>query len=630
MKALLLIIVPFVGYLLAYRLYGRFLAERIFNLREDAPVPSKELADGQDYVPTAKGIIFGHHYTSIAGTGPIVGPAIGIIWGWLPALVWVIVGSIVMGAVHDFGALVVSLRNEGRSISEVAARYVGPRMRTVFFLIVFFELWVVIAVFCLVIAILFNRYPQSIFPVWMEIPIALALGWAIYRRGANVVVATVAAVAAMYATVLLGHWIAPGQNCLSIGTWAVILLVYASIASTLPVTTLLQPRDYINAWQLFIAMGLLLAGAVASGLFGGLEIVAPYYNPAPAGAPPIWPFLFVTIACGAISGFHSLVASGTSPKQISNERDALFVGYGSMLMEAALATLVIVAVAAGIGMHYRGEGAVMPFDEAAVTARIEAVEAAEPEATQIEVERFRAVEDGREVEKARVSPVFTGRPAWKKHYGSWGAAQGLVSKVEAVVRGSANMMTMIGVPRTLGIIIMGVFIASFAGTTLDTATRLQRYVIAEFARSWKLPLLGGRAAATGVAVVTAAGLVFITGSGGKGALQLWPMFGAVNQLLAALALLVVTVYLKRRGGAKFLVTALPCAFMLVMTLWAMITKEVEFITNPGGAYSPVRRAVLVGFNSAVLLLSGWVAVESVCAFFRAPPGEAAADASETS
>jgi carbon starvation protein len=591
MNAVLLIVVPFVGYLIAYRLYGRFLAEKIFNLRPDAPVPSRELEDGQDYVPTRKGVIFGHHFTSIAGTGPIVGPAIGIIWGWLPALIWIFVGSIVMGAVHDFGTLVVSMRNEGKSLSEVAARYVNGRVRSIFFLIVFFELWIVISIFALVIAILFNMFPQSIFPVWMEIPIAVALGWAIYKKRANVVAATCLAVVAMYVTVVLGHWVYPtlpkggffGGRLPLTGAWAVVLLAYAFVASTLSVTTLLQPRDYINAWQLFVAMGLLVVGALASGLFGGMDVIAPAWNPTPRGAPSLWPFLFVTIACGAISGFHSVVSSGTSPKQISSERDTLFVGYGSMLMEGALAVLVVCAVAAGIGMRYE-------------------------------------VKEG-----GQVVEVLSGGAAWNHHYASWDAAKGLGSKVNAVVIGAANMLETIYIPRELGIIVIGVFIASFAGTTLDTATRLQRYVVAELGATLKMSFLGNKYAATAVAVVTAAVLVFVTGASGSGALTLWPMFGAVNQLLAALALLLVTVYLKRKGGLKYLVTALPCVFMLVMTLWAMGLKEIEFLRTLAADFDPatdpakvakLKHGFLVFFNSSVLLLALWMTVESVLTFFR--------------
>ncbi len=587
MDALLIVVVTFVGYLVAYHTYGRYLARKVFLLDDSAEPPSLRLADGTDYVATRRGIIFGHHYTSIAGTGPIVGPAIGIIWGWVPALVWVFVGSIVMGAVHDFGALVVSLRHDGKSLSEVADRYVGPRARTIFFLVVFFELLVVIAIFGVVIAGIFTIFPGSVLPVWLQVPLAVGLGAAVYRWKANVVLATAVAVLAMYATVWIGHlpavqahsrmedWIGfvfrGDWKPEATAAWVVLLLVYAFVASTLSVTVLLQPRDYINAWQLFIAMGLLVVGVAASAVWGGLEIVAPAVNLGPQGAPPLWPFLGVTIACGAISGFHCLVSGGTSSKQLARETDAQFVGYGSMLLEGALAVLVIVAVAAGIGMAYETAG----------------------------------------------GEVLTGPAAWNKHYASWGAAEGLPQKVAVVVRGSANMLDQIGIPKEVGLVIMGVFIASFAGTTLDTATRIQRYVLSELAGTFRLKALGNKYVATLIAVGTAGALAFGTGASGKGALTLWPMFGAVNQLLAGLALLLITIYLRRRGTWGYLLTLFPCLFMLVLTVWAMIWKEVEFVTKPvSEAFPAYQKYVLIVLNAAILLLALALAVESFIAVAR--------------
>ena len=599
MDTILLMVVPFVGFIAAYFIYGRYLARKIFKLDPNALVPSEEFEDGKDYVPTRRAIIFGHHYTSIAGTGPIVGPAIAIIWGWIPAVLWVVFGSIFMGAVHDFGALVVSLRNQGKSISEVAGKYIGPRVRLIFFFIVFFELWIVIAIFALVIGILFSMYPQSVFPVWMEIPIAILLGYAVYKRGGNVKLFTLIAVVAMYVTVVLGHWLPVRLVDLNIqgmkdaqalwafhlpvtGLWSIILLVYAYVASILPVTALLQPRDYINAWQLFVAMALLILGTVFSAFSGGLHIVAPSFQAAPMGAPPLWPFLFITIACGAISGFHCLVASGTSSKQLRRESDALFVGYGSMLLEGALAILVIVAVAAGIGMGLKaGQG--------------------------------------------DAAQILTGSAAWQHHYASWDAAEGLAAKVGAFVDGSANMLKSIGIPGEIGIIIMGVFVVSFAGTTLDTATRLQRYVISELATDLKLKPLANRWTATSIAVVTAGLLVFATGAGGKGALELWPMFGSVNQLLAALALLVVTMYLRSRGNRLSLVTIIPCALMLVMTLYALAFKEVDFISaalsvareaTPEALKIRNRNIMLACINGAVGVLAVWMTIETVATFLK--------------
>ncbi|MGD8787037.1 MAG: carbon starvation protein A [Phycisphaerales bacterium] len=567
MDTLLLMLVCGAGYLVAYHTYGRFLAKKIFKLDKDVPVPSKELEDGIDYVPARKGIIFGHHYTSIAGTGPIVGPAIGIIWGWLPAIIWVFFGAIFMGAVHDFGALVVSMRNEGKSLSEIAAKYINMRVRFIFFAVVFLSLLIVIAIFGVVIATVFTRFPSAVVPVWLQIPIAVALGFAVYKKTANVAIATTIAVIGMYLCIALGSKVpielGTALGLPSTGLWVIILLVYAWVASTLPVTTLLQPRDYINAWQLFIAMGLLVGGAVVASLSGNLPLVAPRVNSMlPEGTPPIWPFMFVIIACGAISGFHSLVASGTSSKQISKEPDCQFVGYGSMLLEGFLATLVLICVAAGIGMALK-------------------------------------LDNG---------TILTGQAAWQHQYSTWIGAKGLSDKIAPVVIGAANMMGKLGLPEAVGITLMGVFIASFAGTTLDTSTRIQRYVISELATDLRIPLMANRWVATSFAVLTAAGLAFATGADGTGAMKLWPLFGSANQLLAALALLLVTIYLKRKGGLKFIVTVIPCIIMLVITSWAMVKNEIRFYEQGNW--------LLVVIGGGIFALAIWMTFEALITFFK--------------
>lgn len=562
MDTLLLMVGCGVGFIIAYHTYGRFLARKIFKLDANAAVPSKELEDGVDYVPTRKGIIFGHHFTSIAGTGPIVGPAIGIIWGWLPAVLWVLLGSIFMGAVHDFGTLIVSMRNQGKSISEAAAKYINARVRFIFFGIVFLSLLLVIAVFGVVIATVFTEFPSAVIAVWLQIPIAIGLGFAVYKRNANVLIATAVAVAAMYLCIAIGSWLPIELPTVlgipSTGLWVIILLIYAWVASTLPVTTLLQPRDYINAWQLFIAMALLAGGATLASVSGKLPLVAPAINTQiPPNTPPIWPFMFVIIACGATSGFHSLVASGTTAKQIAKEPDSLFVGYGSMLLEGALAVLIIICVGAGLGMALK-------------------------------------LDDG---------TILTGQAAWQHQYGTWIGAKGLSDKIAPVVIGAANMMETLGLPRIVGVTLMGVFIASFAGTTLDTSVRIQRYVISELANDLKIPFLANKWNATTFAVLTAAGLAFATGADGKGAMILWPLFGSANQLLASLALLVITLYLKRKGGLKFLVTALPCIVMLTITSWAMVENEKMFMRNQDW--------LLVVIGAVIFLLAAWMIVEAV-------------------
>lgn len=569
MNALLLLIVCGVGYVVAYHTYGRFLARKIFELDPAAPVPSKELQDGIDYVPTPKGIVFGHHYTSIAGTGPIVGPAIGIIWGWVPAILWVFFGSILMGAVHDLGSLVVSMRNQGKSLSEIASKYINVRVRFIFFAVVFLTVMIVIAVFGVVIAAVFTRFPTAVVPVWLQIPIAVALGHFVYKRGAGVVASTALAVALMYLTIAVGSWLPLTVGTIfglpATGFWVIVLLVYSWVASTLPVTVLLQPRDYINAWQLFIAMALLAVGTLVAAQTTGLPMVAPPFNDSvPTNTPSIWPAMFVIIACGAISGFHSLVASGTSPKQLRSESDSLFVGYGSMILEGALAVLVLICVGAGIGLFLEVDG----------------------------------------------GTVLSGKPAWLHYYSVWIGDKGLSDKLAPVVEGAANLMATLGLPLTVGATVMGVFIASFAGTTLDTAVRLQRYVIGELAVDLKTPQLSNRWTATTLAVVTAAALAFATGTDGTGAMRLWPLFGSANQLLAALALLVITIYLKHRGGRKYLVTAVPCIIMLTVTNWAMIENELRFYKTGNW--------LLVVIGAFIFALSLWMTVEAAITFIKVP------------
>jgi len=565
MGALLIMLLTFVGFIIMYQLYGKYIGRKIFALSGEAKVPSVEMEDGADYVPTRKEIIFGHHFTSIAGTGPIVGPAIAIIWGWVPALLWIFIGSVIMGAVHDFGSLIISMRNQGKSIAEYTSKYVNNRTKIFFFLIVFLELWIVIAVFGLVIAVIFNMYPSSVLPVWFEVVIAVYLGHLIYKKGANVMTWSIIAVAVMYFTVIIGYWVPLKMPAIMgippTGVWSIILLIYAFIASTLPVTTLLQPRDFINSHQLIVALALLSLGALFSAFGGSLDLVAPAVQSNPAKAPSMWPFLFITIACGAISGFHSLVSSGTSSKQVRTENDSLFVGYGSMLMEGTLATLVVIAVAAGIGMGYVTKG----------------------------------------------GETLTGVAAWTTHYSSWAAAAGLGSKVSAFVSGSANMIATLGIPKGIGLVIMGVFVASFAGTTLDTATRIQRYVIAELFSDIKLDLLANRYVATFIAVGSALVLAFATGASGAGALTLWPMFGAVNQTLAALALIIITLYLQSKGGLKWMFAGLPALFMAIMTIWAVIVNQTTFL----GAHN----MLLTVINLCILIVAVWIVIEGAVKFF---------------
>ncbi|UCD15092.1 MAG: carbon starvation protein A [Candidatus Omnitrophota bacterium] len=560
MNSLLLVIITLTGYVIAYNTYGKFLGAKIFKLSSKHKCPSVKLRDDKDFVPTRKGVLFGHHFTSIAGLGPIVGPAIAVIWGWVPAVIWVFFGSIFMGAVHDFGALVLSLRGGGKSIGDLASGIINKRVRTLFLLIIFFATWIVIAIFALIIAILFTMYPQSVIPVWFEIPIAVAIGYLIYKKGFSAAKLGIAAVAIMYLTVLIGAYVPVTLpkifNINPLLLWMIILFIYTYVASTLPVQALLQPRDYINSHQLLIAIGLLILGTIIA----HPPIVAPAINTAVSDAPPMLPFIFVVIACGALSGFHSLVSSGTTSKQCRKEGDALFIGYGSMLIEATLAILVIIAIAAGLGMGFTTKG----------------------------------------------GAILKGTAAFTTHYASWTAASGLASKLNAFVGGASNLIVSLGIPVNIAITILGVFLVSFAATTLDSAARIQRYVVCELADAYKLNFLKRKHPATAVAVGSAMLLAFSNGSG-KGAMLLWPLFGSVNQLLGGLTLLVITIYLAKKK-VSVLVAAIPMVFMITLTGWAMLFNLGQFYNQ--------NNWLLLGIGIAIFTLEVWMVIESIIVLKR--------------
>ncbi len=610
MFPLLIALLSGAGFLVAYHTYGRWLGGRIFSLSAKAVCPSLELNDGVDYVPTGKGVVFGHHFTSIAGTGPIVGPAIAILWGWLPALLWVVLGSIFIGAVHDLGALVVSLRNRGLTVGDIAGRVISPRARLLFLLILILSLTIVLAIFGLVIASVFKLYPAAIFPCLVQIPMAVAIGLWLHRRGRSLALPSILALAAMYLSVLWGDTGFLGDfNRMLSGwdpwTWVMVLLLYSYAASVLPVWVLLQPRDYINSLQLVTALGLVVLGLAAAALLGGspledgrrppLEMAAPMVRMAPEGAPYIFPFLFITIACGAISGFHCLVSSGTSSKQLRSEPDARLVGYGGMLTEGFLAVLVILACGAGLGLGYQ------------------------------------AAENG---------AVETGEAAWGMLYASWGEANGLSKKVDAFVSGAANFLKALGLSAAAATALMGVFVASFAGTTLDTACRLQRYVIQELASQLPAPRgsllarlaapLRNRHGATLAAVAAAGLLASVPRDGsawsyenaGSGGVLLWPLFGATNQLLAGLAFLVIAFWLWRtRRPAWFLL--LPLGFMVVLPMWAM-AMQVFVGTGSEASWISQGRWALSGIGLATILLEIWMLAEAASLYPRLP-GSAARD-----
>lgn len=645
-NALLVTLCSFAALLLAYRLYGRFLAGRIFRLDPTRKTPAHTMEDGVDYVPTKVPVLFGHHFASIAGLGPILGPAIAVIWGWVPAVIWVVVGSIFMGAVHDLGALTVSLRFRGRSIGDVCRDLVGPRARLLFLLIIFFAMSLAMGAFVNAISSLFVFFkPDAIIPSFGLIFIAMGVGVAVYRFKIGLGPATLVALGAFAGLIVWGayqpisthewnanpetkqaliaardqtvvnaktkekvsvaspygaagalkyydtqrqntyHEIAAfssgalatareeqtrpestgtGIQEAAAGTtriWVYVLLGYGFIAAVLPVWLLLQPRDYINSFQLYFALGCMVLGLCVAALVGGASsqfnhIDAPTFR-ANAGpnAPPWIPFLFVTIACGAISGFHSLVSSGTTVRQLDKETDALPIGYGAMLTEGALAVLVIMACVAGLGASaWSGAGT----------------------------------------------------------YGSWGSIKGggLGTQLNAVITGGANFLSSLGIGLAFGTTFLAVTIVSFALTTLDSATRLLRFNVEEIFKSASLTPLANRYVASLVAIagIAAFGLM----PAGK---SLWVMFGTTNQLLAGLTLLTVSLFLYKLSR-PYWYTLVPMVLMLTVTIWAMTHNLIGFFNDP----KQPGREILIAVTVIELGMSFWLLVEAGMSFSRGRGG----------
>lgn len=597
METLLIAVGALLAYLVAYHTYGRWLARKIFQLDSKNLAPSIEYEDGNDYVPSSKSVVFGHHFTSIAGTGPIVGPALAVIWGWLPALLWVLFGSIFIGAVHDFGALVVSMRNKGQTVGDISGRILSPRTRILFLSVLFMALTIVLAIFGLVIAAVFKMFPASIFPCLVQIPIAVVIGLWLHKRGVSLLIPSILALGVMYLSVAYGDWgFLHAFNSALAGwpviAWVGVLLLYAYAASVLPVWVLLQPRDYINSLQLLSALGLVVVGLVMAAIFGfgtgaekqALEIVAPVARlgeQAPPGAPWIFPFLFITIACGAISGFHCLVSSGTSSKQLKCETNAQFIGYGSMLTEGFLAVLVILACVAGIGLG------VPEFIDGKATGN-----------------------------------TLLGEAAYDSRYATWQDSGGLAATVGAFVSGSGNFVQALGLGAVFATALMGVFVASFAATTLDSACRLQRYVTQELGAAIGIKALTNKHNATIfaicvaglIAAMPAPGTAYAIENLGKGGLILWPLFGATNQLLGGLAFLVILFWMWRRNLPLWFV-AFPAFLMLVLPAFALISQL--FIGDNAWVNGTHPNYLLATIGFITLALEAWILFEAVAAWPKA-------------
>lgn len=548
MTSWLLALIAFAAFFVGYRFYSSYLAEHVFRLDPDFTTPAHRYQDGIDFVPTNRFVLWGHHFTSVAGAAPIVGPAIAMIWGWGPALAWVLVGTVFIAGIHDFGTLWASVRNRGQSMGAIAGHVISKRVFSLFLLIIFFLMLMVNAVFAVIIGTLFTNFPASVIPYWLQIPIALTIGWLVYKRGVGVLWPALIGLLLLLALVGVGaaHPVSMPDSVggmPSIAIWTAIMLAYGAIASRLPVWLLLQPRDFMNAHLLFIGLALIYLGV----FIGRPDIVAPMFNTnLPADTPPLWPLLFVTIACGAISGFHGLVSSGTSSKQLNHEPDARFVGYLGSTGEGLLAVAAILATAAGFAT----------FD------------------------------------------------AWSEHYDSWAAASS--GGIAAFVAGAGQFVGNLGLPVTLGTTFVSMMVVCFAATSLDTSMRLQRFVLAELGRQYRVPMLANINFATLFVFILCVALAFFADPErpGEGGMILWPLFGTTNQLTAALSLLILSLifwHTKR----PFLLTAIPFLFVATVTTWSMFINI--------GNYMAQGNMLLTGVGGMLLALNVWLILEGIAA-----------------
>ncbi len=537
-------------YMLFYRFYARgVLAKKIFELDDSLPTPAHVMRDDVDYIPTNKYVLFGHHFASIAGLAPMLGPAIAVIWGWVPALCWVVFGTLLVGAVHDFSALVLSIRHRGQSVGTIAHDVISPRTRLLFLLVIFFLVALAMGVFVLVISGLFaapdaahipaTAHPEAVFPTYSLMLIAMVIGFLVYKKNMPLWPMIALGFVLMLITTRIG--LDMPITGISASGWTWSLLIYAFIASVLPVWLLLQPRDFLNSLLLYLALFSMLAGFFLL----SPDWVAPAVNPHPVGAPPMMPFLFIVIACGAVSGFHGLVASGTTSKQLARENDAPFVGYIGMVGESLLALLAVLATTAG---------------------------------------------------------AFATRADWEAFYGSWDKAAGLHQKLGVFIQGNANFIHQLGVPLDYAAAFISVVVVGFAMTSVDTGARLLRFNLEEIGATIGVKALGNRYVATALAVAAIGFFAFFKVNGKPAGLFLWTLFGTTNQILAGLTLLTVTIYLYRKKK-PILYTMLPMLLVLGATISGMVMGIVKAIGRDQWTVAAV--------GAVIFLLAGWVLLEAL-------------------
>ena len=564
MNAVVILLVGCAILIAGYVFYGKWLAEQ-WGVDPNRTTPAHELEDGNDYVPAKAPVLMGHHFSSIAGAGPINGPIQAAVFGWVPVMLWVLIGGIFFGAMHDFGALFASVRNKGQSIGEVIAESIGSRAKKLFLTFSYLTLILVVAAFASIVANTFKAtYDESgaldkvassanastAMISILFILIAIVFGMMVYRRNASLVVSTVVGVLAIVACMAIGYNWHPIY--LSGTTWMIIVGIYIAVASVTPVWILLQPRDYLSSFLLYGMMVIAVVGIVGAHptlsipAFTGFVDNAEYGSGVSLGS--LFPALFVTIACGAISGFHSLVGSGTTAKQLDKEGDARPIAYGGMLIECALALISLCAVGY-IWSEYVPGGITTP------------------------------------------TAVF---------------ATG-ISRMCATIPFLAGAQNVI-----YSMLILAV--SAFCLTSLDTATRLARYMFQEF---WLEPgqtykdATGFKKVVTNPYVATIITVVLGIALGMTGYAKIWALFGAANQLLAALGLLAVAAWLGTMGknNKMFL---FPMAFMLIVTIVSLCqTILTNFNTAMAGTGETMWCWIRAGIGTLLVILAIVLAVEGV-------------------
>ena len=543
-----------------YKYYASFIAKKIYSLDEfTGSVPSKEFEDGIDFVPTPKGILLGHHFTSIAGAAPIIGPCIAAYWGWLPAFLWIVFGAIFIGGIHDFGSLVISVKEKGNTIADITGIIINEKVKAIFLFFVMMLSWLVMAVFSMAIAGLFVSMPTAVLPINIEIVISIFFGFLLYKKNNKPFIISVAGLILLYLFVYVGSYIPLSfgsygiDKSSQITIWILLLFIYSAIASLLPVWLLLQPRDYLNSHQLMVGLFLIYAGI----FIAQPSIEAPMIRSSENGGPSIFPLLFVTVACGAISGFHGLIASGTTSKQISDMKHTKLIGYGSMLGEGTLALASTIAAVAGISL----------------------------------------------VKNCSLPSIgYVENLSWDIYYDNW--AHAATNKATAFVLGGGALIESLGISAILSQTITAVLVISFAATTLDTATRVQRFIITEVGKSAKIEVLSNRYFSTILAILPALLLTLgnivdpISGQKIKLGWALWPIFGASNQMLASLILMLLSIYFWKKNKPIYPLF-IPFVFITITTFTSLLFNANLFIQH-GNYFLLAVEIVLIFFLFWVL------------------------------